>query len=128
MDEENKEKQVETEKPLMEETIRDGKPGIKMNLEHKDFLKPQRLDGETDHQYQARRLLGNLYVKKRSKGQMIWVSKDIRVPMHEDNDKNKKIIGYSESRGFTYNKEQVKRAVDAYLKELKEKEQLKTNE
>lgn len=69
-------------------------------LNSPDFLIPKRLEGESDINYTLRKKLQKLYIKIKKKGQFIWISKDIHYPIKKDN----KIIGYTESKGFTYKK------------------------
>lgn len=99
-----------------------GQKAMKMNPNHDNFLIPQRLDGETDYQYKARKMINKLYIKNKKKGTMIWVSKDIRQPVKNEAGE---ITGFQVTKGFTYNKKQVQAAVDAYIKNKEAQEQLK---
>lgn len=99
----------------------------KMNIHHPDFLKPQRLEGETDYQYKVRRLVNKMYLKSKKKN-LIWISKDIKVPVYTDpKDKNSKILGYTVSKGFSYNKKKVEEAVSIYMEARKVKEENQTS-
>lgn len=94
----------------------------KISLEHPEFLKPHRLDGETDHQYKARRVIQKLYIKQRKRGSLAWIAKDLALPQYaEDDTEKKKPIGYKESEGFTYNKAKFEKAI----KEWQAKQELK---
>ena len=55
---------------------------------------------------------------------MLWISKDTKQPVFdkENTEMKDKPIGYKVSKGFTYNKEQVKRAVEKYNKEKQDQE------
>ena len=46
---------------------------LKMSLEHPDFLKPERLDEETDYQYQVRKWIQKAYIKQKSNGNFMWI-------------------------------------------------------
>ncbi len=90
---------------------------LKMSLEHPDFLKPEKLEGETHYQYKVRRKMGQMYVKQKSKGQLMWIAKDIKQPVFakEDVEMKGEPIGYHVSKGFSYNKAKVKRAYDKFM-------------
>ena len=64
-------------------------------INHPDFLKPYRLNNESDLHYKTRKKINEFYLKEKRKGHLVWISKDIS----------------KETKGFTYNKEQVKRAL-----------------
>lgn len=101
----------------------------KMSLQHPDFLKPQKLDGETNYQYKVRRWMQKAYIKQRSKGTFMWIAKDTKLPVYSDEDtelmktmtqeeKAKvKPIAYKISKGFSYDKIKVQIAMDKYFKE-----------
>lgn len=96
----------------------------KMDISHPDFLKSERLTGETDKQYKVRRIFNKMYLKHKKRNQMLWISKDTKQPVFdkENTEMKDKPIGYKVSKGFTYNKEQVKRAVEKYNKEKQDQE------
>jgi len=96
----------------------------KMNLNHPDFLRPERLEEETPYQYKVRKIMNKLYIKQKKKGSFMWISKDTKQPVFakEDTEMKGKPIGYTVSKGFTYNKEQVKKALEKYKKEKHEQQ------
>ena len=95
---------------------------LQMSINHPDFLRPERLTDETDYQYKVRKWMQKAYIKQKKKGQMLWISKDIKHPIFAEDDKERKgkPIGYGISKGFTYNKAQVQRALEAYQKKKQE--------
>lgn len=105
----------------------------KMSIEHPDFMKPYRLEGETDNQYKARKIVQKLYIKQKKKGTLAWIAKDTRLPImgEKDTAQENKVIGYKVSEGFTYNKEKFNKAIEAWKirqKELEQKQQIKETE
>ena len=98
---------------------------VEMNVDHPDFMKPQRLKGETDPQYSLRRKVQKMYVKQKKGGSYAWISKDLQMPIYKEEDKEKENpIAHVPSKGFTFDRKKVQAAVDAKLaEETKTKEE-----
>lgn len=88
-------------------------PLDKMTINHPDFLRPERLNGETDEQYYQRRVVNKLFLKMKKKGEFVWISKDLQYPVE---DKTTKEVKHVVSQGFTYNKKKLEEALAEYNK------------
>lgn len=80
-----------------------------LNPKHKDFLRPERLEFETDKDYELRRMLNKLYLKQKKKGTMFWISSK---PVYE----NKIFIGVQKN---TYNKKETEKVIRAEVDRIK---------
>ena len=80
-----------------------------LNPKHKDFLRPERLEFETDKDYELRRMLNKLYLKQKKKGTMFWISSK---PVYE----NKIFIGVQKN---TYNKKEIEKVIRAEVDRIK---------
>jgi hypothetical protein len=109
-----------TESPVVEELEQP-----KMNIDHPDFMMPQRLEDETPWQYKVRRWIQKAYIKQKKAGQFMWIAKDVKQPVYdkEDIEMKGKPIGYQVSKGFSYDKAKVAKALEIY----KKKKELESN-
>ncbi len=99
----------------------------KMSVDHPNFLRPERLIGETDEQYTLRKKVNKLFIKGKKKGTLAWIAKDTMLPIYGEKgtETEKKIIGHKVSEGFTYNKEKFNKALEAWQKKQEDLDLLK---
>ena len=117
LDSDKEQEQVEVTQPIPEEPEQ-----LQMGIDHPDFLKPQRLEGESNYQYKLRRFVQKKYTESAKKGKFMWIAKDVKHPVYAEDDieMKGKPIGFTVSRGFTYNKKKVEAALEEYKRKKEE--------